>query len=120
MKRIIPLALLLVLTLSYSFATKQTETSYFVQFKINTVSSNDQAMVIDQKMRLKSGIKLTRTDYMSSTFFCVLEPQIQYSEQDFKNWFEQLGYKISCYNTGIQGKEQIIAPIILKNCHDEN
>jgi hypothetical protein len=119
MKRLLPLLLLLITVLSYSFKPAQNNSRYFVQFKINSISSNDQAMVIDQNMKLKQGIQITRTDYISSTYFCVLKPQIQYSKEDFIKWFEKLGYEITCYNTGIQGVDKSISPYILKDCKDE-
>jgi len=119
MKRLLPLLLLMFTVLSYSFKPAQHNTSYFVQFKINTISSNNQAMVIDQKMRLKSGILITRTDYLTSTFFCVLKPQIHYSKAEFENWFNQLGYDISCYNSGIHRTDKMISTHILKDCQDE-
>jgi len=102
--------------LSFSFKTLENEVSYFIQFKIETISSNDQAILIDQKMRQKSGISISRTDYQSGTYFCILKPEIQYTQEDFVKWFNKLGYHITCFNTGIQGKDQAISPFILKNC----
>lgn len=104
---------------SMAFMPLQTEQSYFVQFKITTVSSNDQAMVIDQKMKSKSGIMISRTDYITSTYFCVLKPGIDYNQENFENWFSKLGYEISCFNKGIQSVDKSISPHILKNCQDE-
>jgi len=119
MKRLLPILLVLVTLLNYSFKSPQNNSSYFIQFKINTISTNDQAMLIDQKMKLNSGIYISRTDYVTSTYFCILKPQIQYSQADFENWFEKLGYEITCYNTGIQGENKSISPYILKDCQDE-
>jgi len=119
MKRLLPILLVLVTLLSYSFKPAQNNSSYFIQFKINTISTNDQAMLIDQKMKLNSGIYISRTDYATSTYFCVLKPQIQYSQADFENWFSELGYEISCYNTGIHRTDKVLSTHTLKNCQDE-
>ena len=102
-----------------SFVPKQTEQSYFIQFKINTITSNEQAEKIDLKMRSKSGIKVSRTDYITSTYFCVLKPGIDYTKENFENWFSKLGYEIACFNKGIQSVDKSISPHILKNCQDE-
>ena len=110
---------ILISLIGFSFTNYNSEVSYFVQFKIDTISTNEQAMVIDQKMKTKSGIKISRTDYITSTYFCVLKPGIEYTKENFENWFEKLGYKISCYNTGIQGQDKSISPYILKNCQNE-
>ena len=104
---------------SFTFIDNTQETSYFVQFKISIISSADQAMVIDQKMRSKSGIKISRTDYITSTYFCVLNPGINYTKENFENWFSKLGYEISCFNKGIQSQDKSISPYVLKNCMED-
>ena len=119
MKRFIPLLLIIITALCYSFKPVQNSESYFIQFKINSISSNDQAMLVDQKMRLNSGIFISRTDHNTSTYFCVLKPQIQYTQAEFENWFNELGYTISCYNTGIHRTDKVLSTHTLKNCQDE-
>jgi hypothetical protein len=105
--------------IGFSFNNVTQETSYFIQFKISTISTSDQAMVVDQKMKSKSGIKISRTDYITSTYFCVLNPGVIYSEDNFINWFSKLGYEISCFNAGIQSQDKSISPYVLKNCIED-
>jgi len=108
------------LALSFlSFNNNDTESSYFVQFKIFTVKSNSDAQLIDNKMRQKSGIKMSRTDYISSTYYAVLNPGIDYSEEQFTNWFDKLGYTIGCFRKGIFQQDNIVSPHELKDCNDE-
>lgn len=97
----------------------QQEAQYFVQFRVNTISDNAQAMAVDQKMNNKSGIESSRTDYKTSTYFCTLKSGADYSEDDFTNWFENLGYAISCFHKGVQGVDHVLSPHELKDCVDE-
>lgn len=94
-------------------------TQYFVQFKVNTISENSQAMVVDQHMNTVAGVDISRTDYITSTYFCVLSPGISYSETDFTTWFEDLGFSISCYYQGIQNVDNVISPNDLKDCQND-
>ena len=119
MKRKILLFLIPFTILSFSFKNVKSEVSYFIQFKIETISSNDQAMLIDQKMRSKSGIIISRTDYITSTYFCVLKPGAGYTQSNFETWFSKMGYEIKCFNQSIQSQDKSISPHILKNCSDE-
>lgn len=119
MKHSVLLLLIAVSVLGFSFKNSDVEISYFVQFKIETLHSNDEAMLIDQKMKSKSGIKISRTDYITSTYFCVLKPGVEYTRSNFETWFSKLGYEIKCFNQGIQAQDKSISPHILKNCTDE-
>lgn len=119
MKRILPLSLLLFVILSFSFTSLQTNDRYFVQFKINSIETAEQAQHINKQMSLNSNIEASRADYYTSTYFCYLTNGSNSSEEDFKIWFEKLGYKISCFNKGIETKDIGIEIDVLKNCTDE-
>jgi len=118
MKTWILLTSIFIFTL-FSFKSDYNEPSYFVQFKIFNVDSNADAGLIDNKMRQKSGIKMSRTDYITSTYYAVLNSGIDYTEEQFTNWFKKLGYTIGCFNKGIYQTDAIISPHKLKNCSDE-
>ena len=106
----------LLILLSFSYQTP----SYFVQFKIHTLSSNDQAIDLDKKMVSKSGIVKSRADYKTSTYFCAMKPGVLYTEDEFTKWFKKLGYKISCFNAGIQGQDRMVTPYELEACEPVN
>ncbi|HIP35532.1 MAG TPA: hypothetical protein EYG85_01625 [Crocinitomix sp.] len=112
------LVLVVMAVFLWSFRSNE-ETSYFVQFKVFTVESNEKAQLIDEKMRQKSGVKISRTDYYTSTYYCVLNSGVTYSEEQFKNWFHKLGYEIGCFTMGIHGKDLITSPHTLKSCKNE-
>ncbi len=93
---------------------------YFVQFKVKTVSTAEQAKQIDKKILSKKGIISTHTDHVTSTFFCTLEAEAAYIFEDFEGWFSKLGLEINCFNKGQQGSSDMISPHTLKNCEENN
>jgi hypothetical protein len=114
------LSILLISLFSLSFNShKNDELSYFVQFKIFTVNSQSDAMLIDTKMRHKSGVMMSRTDHITSTYYAVLNPGVDYTEAQFIKWFDKLGYTIGCFYKGVFQQNEIIAPHTLKNCNNE-
>lgn len=107
----------LVLTINSSFVNQQNQ--FFVQFRVTAIADNESAQAIDNKMKSKSGIIESRTDYVTSTYFCLLSADADYTKEDFENWFAKMGYTISCYNRGLQNTDMMVSPHILKDCVDE-
>ena len=95
MKRLLPLLLLLIAVLSYSFKPAENNLRYFVQFKINTIETLEQVNEINKKMLLHSGIEASRADHITSTYFCYLKSGVDYNQKDFENWFKELNLSIS-------------------------
>ncbi|MEO9532642.1 MAG: hypothetical protein ABJG68_16565 [Crocinitomicaceae bacterium] len=94
--------------------------TYFVQFKITKVGSLEEAKEIDKKLGSKKGILSTHTDYKTSTYFCTLSAEAEYSFENFQSWMSKLGYEISCFNKGLQGTTSMVSPHELKNCEETN
>lgn len=117
MKYISPFLLLILFGL-FSH-TKPQNTRYFVQFKINSISTFEEAADINAKMASKSGVYASRADHITSTYFCYLQEGANHDEADFENWFKKMGYTITCFNKGVDTKDEVISPYILKNCQDE-
>ncbi|MBI3133772.1 MAG: hypothetical protein HYZ14_03765 [Bacteroidetes bacterium] len=103
-------------TTSFYFQSVQ----YFVQFRIMAVPDSESAKEVDEKMSSKAGILDSRTDYITSTYFCLLSADADYAREDFENWFAKMGYSISCYSRGMQNVDMMISPHVLKNCVEEN
>jgi hypothetical protein len=92
---------------------------FFVQFRVTTIPDSEAAVVIDNKMKSKSGVVESRTDYITSTYFCILDAEADYTREDFENWFGKMGYTISCYHKGLHNSDAMISPHVLKNCVEE-
>lgn len=101
---------------SLSATTSESGQQFFVQFKIFTVSSIQEAEQIDEQMRLHSGIEVSRTDASTSTYFCIINGDYNYTEQDFVSWFQTMGYGIGCFSKGVRGVQPTTSPHILSNC----
>ena len=115
------LKIVILLVFGYSsYALSQDRPVYFAQFKVKSVNSIDQAKLIDKKILSKKGIISTHTDYVTSTFFCTMEADVEYVFEDFESWFSKLGYEVSCFNKGQQGTSDMISPHELKNCEENN
>lgn len=117
-KELIFILSIALLTLSMG-VNKLQESHLFVQFRIITLSEDSQAETIDHKMNNKSGIESSKTDYITSTYFCTLKPGTDYTEDDFVGWFSKMGYEISCFHKGVQGVDHVYSPHELKVCVDE-
>jgi len=92
---------------------------FFVQFRITVIADSESALAIDTKMKSKSGVIESRTDYVTSTYFCLLSADVDYTKEDFENWFAKMGYSISCYSRGVQNSDAMISPHVLKSCVEE-
>jgi hypothetical protein len=103
---------------NFSFA--QDSPNYYVQFKVESISDKTDAEHIDKKMSGRKGIISTHTDHITSTYFCTMTGGAGYVFEDFENWFQKLGYEISCFNKGIEGDGGMVSPHELKNCEDSN
>ena len=116
-KVIIMLGLVLM---NWAVSNAQVTSAYFVQFKISAVTSESQALMIDKKIGNKKGILTTHTDFRTSTYFCTLDMETDYTFENFESWFIKLGFEISCFNKGLQGVGTMISPHELKNCEENN
>lgn len=117
MHRLLFAGTLVLFLMSFIYESHQAP-QYFIQCKIHTVSTPDEAKEVDEKMIKRSGIGSSNTDYITSTYFCLLEPGNDYAEDDFKGWFSKFGYSISCFYRGTHGVDAVLSPHELKNCKD--
>ncbi|MFT4600645.1 MAG: hypothetical protein ACI857_000821 [Arenicella sp.] len=102
------------------YSKAQDRAAYFVQFKINKITSELEAKTIDKKLSGKKGILSTKSDHITSTYFCTLSAEAEYSFDEFESWFHKLGYEISCFNKGLHGNGGMKSPHELKNCVEIN
>lgn len=106
--------------LAFSYSYSQERPNYYVQFRIISVASVDEAQAIDKKMEGKKGIVTTHADHVTSTYFCTMNADAEYVFDDFEAWFLKLGYEIVCFNKGQQGDGKMLSPHDLKNCENNN
>lgn len=118
MKKIVAGIILFCLVVSTTSFVSQ-PSQVFIQFRISTVVDSEAAAAVDSKMKSKSGVIESRTDYITSTYFCILSADADYTKEDFEAWFGKMGYTISCYSRGLQNTDPMVSPHVLKNCVEE-
>lgn len=106
-----------IILMSFMYSSDQAGNS-FVQFRILSPLNAESAQKIDEKIGSKSGILESRSDYVTSTYFCLLAPEAEYGKEDFVGWFAKMGYEIACYSMGLQNVDPMVSPHVLKDCED--
>lgn len=102
------LVLLLLLNFSAFDVFGQTEGKEFptayVRIRINDLTTWEQASSIDQLIRPKQGVLMTRTDQYSDTFLAFYRADGSVSVADFEQWITSLGFDALCSVSGMEGE----------------
>lgn len=91
---------------------------HIIMFKINSVSTYEESAKIDNFLQSKDGILASRTNFNNSTYFCFSLKENNLEQQDFENWFKELGYTISCFDKVVEGESASITNSELENCSE--
>lgn len=102
------LVLLLLLNFFLVNAYGQTEEqeipTAYVRIRLNDLTTWDQVTVIDQFIRPKQGVLMTRTDHYSDTFLAFYRADGSITVSDFEQWITSLGFSALCSVTGMEGE----------------
>jgi len=91
--------------------TEQTvQQQHFAIFLVPEIDTRALAMQIDQKMRAKQGIDVSRADHFSKKYFVVFDGAQHYDQTTFTEWFAEIGLEIKCYDQGIIGVDPVQHP----------
>ena len=118
MNRTLTIISLIVISLS-TLSIQNNSSRTFAQFAINQDITINQSAAIDAYMSALPGIVISRADHITKSYYCIMEVGTSISWNEFITHFDNLGYTISCYNTGVKGTDSLIDPITLKNCTDD-
>ena len=80
----------------------------FVQFYVSSLENREKATELNEFLKSKDGIKISRVDSHSKIVFVIFNADKNYTESDFTNWMNEKGYTFSCFNAGIQGVDKFI------------
>ena len=89
---------------------------HVILFNINADLTFEQAQAIDANLSTKDGILASRTNPDNSIYFCYSLKSKDLTEADFKKWFAELGYEISCFDKIEEGKGVSKTFEELENC----
>lgn len=78
--------------------------SAYVRIRLNDLTTWEQASSIDQLIRTKPGVLLTRTDQYSDTFLAFYRADGSITVADFEQWITSLGFSALCSVTGLEGE----------------
>ena len=104
---IFTLAIGLTLILFMSM-TKADKPQKFVQFYIQNLESSEKATELNDFLKTKDGVKMSRTDALNHTIYMILVPGVEYTEKEITQWMKEKGYSISCFHSGEVGKDSFI------------
>ncbi|MDH4471034.1 MAG: hypothetical protein QE487_00415 [Fluviicola sp.] len=102
--------LLLLLVCSSSVIAQGNEPQQeigYVRILLNDLTTWEQVTTIDNFVRTKNGVVITRTDQYSDTFFAQYNINSGVTEQDFVLWITSLGFEAKCVVSGIRNGEPI-------------
>lgn len=77
----------------------------FVQFYIQNLESSEKAVELNDFLKTKDGVKMSRTDVSSNTVYIIFLTGFEYSEKEITKWLNEKGYTISCFYSGTVGKD---------------
>jgi hypothetical protein len=84
--------------------TTDTDQIAYVRMQLNDLTSQEQVQQIDQLIRSKAGVLLTRTDDISDTFYARFLLSSGLNENQFQTWITSLGYQVNCSVIGLAGE----------------
>lgn len=79
----------------------------YVRVRLNDLTSVQQELTVDQFMRSKPGVLMSRTDRNTDVFFAHYSIASGLSEADFVNWIQSLGFHVSCVVSGTRNGEPL-------------
>ena len=80
----------------------------FVQFYVSSLENREKATELNEFLKSKEGVKISRVDSHSKIVFVIFNADKNYTESDFTNWMNEKGYTFSCFNAGTQGVDKFI------------
>ena len=102
------LVMLLLLNFAAFDVSGQTEGKEFrtayVRIRLNDLTTWEQASSVDQLIRTKQGVLMTRTDQYSDTFLAFYKADGSVSVSDFEQWITSLGFDAMCAVSGMEGE----------------
>lgn len=76
----------------------------YVRILLNDLSTWEQVASIDEFIRAKTGVLMTRTDRNNDTFFAQYDLNAGLTEEDFAGWITSLGFDAKCTVSGLNGE----------------
>ncbi|MES2557588.1 MAG: hypothetical protein V4604_15640 [Bacteroidota bacterium] len=94
-------------TAAFSQGNEPQQEIGYVRILLNDLTTWEQVTSVDDLIRPKNGVIMTRTDRNNDTFFAQYDLNAGVTEQDFANWITSLGFDAKCIVSGAMNGEPI-------------
>jgi len=80
----------------------------FIQFVFSNLETREQAVEIDQFMRLQEGVFISRSDLNSKKYLIIYYSDSAINLAQLTTWMDELGMEFKCTREGIHKVDKII------------
>jgi hypothetical protein len=79
----------------------------YIRIRLNDLTTSAQAQIIDDYVRTKPGVLMSRTDRNQDIFFAHYTISSGLTESDFVGWIQSVGFSAHCVVSGIRNGEPV-------------
>jgi len=79
----------------------------YIRIRLNDLTTASQEQIIDDFVRSKPGILMSRTDHNTDVFFAHYLVSSGVTEGDFITWIQSVGFMTGCVVTGLRNGEPL-------------
>jgi hypothetical protein len=74
----------------------------YIRIRLNDLTTTDQEVLLDEFMRSKPGVLMSRTDRNTDVFFAHYSISSGLTETDFISWIQSVGFHTGCVVSGLR------------------
>jgi hypothetical protein len=104
--RVLLLALLLCPFLTFSQQSSSSDIGY-IRIRLNNLTTSTQDQLVDDFIRSKPGVLMSRTDHNTDIFFAHYTISSGITEADFVAWIHSVGFETGCIVSGVRDGEPL-------------
>lgn len=89
----------------------------YVRIQLGDITTTDQEVEVDDFIRAKAGVLMSRTDHNTDTYYAHFDRASGIAETDFLSWLQALGIQTYCMVSGNRDGEPV--KDFPKNCKEQ-
>jgi hypothetical protein len=93
------LLILFLLSFSALVAAQENDLSY-IRIRLNDVETPEEQQIINEYIKTKPGVSISRTDRRTDEVFAVFDPLSGLTPENFVEWIQSLGFQVVCFVHG--------------------
>jgi hypothetical protein len=103
--RILLLALLLFPAIAVFAQQSDPSDIGYIRIRLNDLTTSAQGQIVDDFIRSKPGVLMSRTDHNTDIFFAHYSISSGLTEADFVAWIHSVGFFTGCVVSGVRNNE---------------